>query len=322
MKGDFVQTMNRRQKKLMELKLGRWLTAFSAVGMIALVSCSSGDGSVPDEADMTPVPPEVSATAEPEPAATVEPTTPMPEPTATPESHSTNENVRNYARAHSYLNRGDYVQAERQFSVVIEIEPQFARGWEGRASALMAQGKSAEAIPDFDTAIQLKPDLASAYAGRAVANMSIGDILRANQDAVQARILDPSDPNSVIVLGRILGGAGRAADALEMFNEGVELAPDEGLAYWWRGRFLFQLGSYDLALGDFNLAIEYSPVSAQPYLDRATLYMEVFEDFDLARADIEEAHSLGEEPRDGDILDESDALLERLEQLIAAAGDG
>ena len=314
--------MNRQQIKRMELKLGRWLAAFAAVALIALVSCSSGDGSDSDEADTTPIPPEVTATDEPEATATSQPATPTPEPTDTPEPPSTNENVRNYARAHAYFNRGDYVQAERQFSVVIEIEPQFARGWEGRAKALVAQGKTAEAIPDFDRAIQLKPDLASAYAGRAVASMSVGDILGANQDAVQARILDPSDPNSVIVLGRIMSGAGRAADALEMFNEGVELAPDEGPAYWWRGRFLFQIGSYDLALGDFNLAIEYSPVSAQPYLDRATLYMEVFEDFELARADIEEAYSLGEEPRDRDILDESDALLERLEQLIATAASG
>lgn len=303
----------------MELKPGRWLTAFSAVGLIALVACSSGDGSVPDDADMTLEPSEVTATVESEPTATSEPATPTPEPTATPEPPSTNENVRNYARAHSYLNRGDYVQAERQFSVVIEIQPQFARGWEGRASALMAQGKTAEAIEDFDRAIQLKPDLANAYAGRAVARMSVGDILGANRDAVQARILDPSDPNSVIVLGRIMSGAGRAADALEMFNEGVELAPEEGPAYWWRGRFLFQIGSYDLALADLNLAIEYSPVSAQPYLDRAALYMDVFEEFELARADIEEAHSLGEEPRDRDILDDSDVLLERLEQLIATA---
>ena len=317
--------MNRRQIKRANrnpLRGAKWLTAFAALGMIALVACGGGDGEI-DE--VTPASPEVeseTATTEPEPTATSEPVTPTPEPTVTPEPPNTNENVRNYARAHSYLNRGDYIQAERQFSVVIEIEPQFARGWEGRASALMAQGKSDEAIPDFDMAIRLKPDLASAYAGRAVANMVVGDILGANQDAVQARILDPSDPNSVIVLGRILSGAGRAADALEMFNEGVELAPDEGPAYWWRGRFLFQIGSYDLALTDLNLAIEYSPVSAQPYLDRAALYMDVFEEFELARADIEEAHSLGEEPRDRDILDESDALLERLEQLIAAASDG
>jgi tetratricopeptide (TPR) repeat protein len=107
-----------------------------------------------------------------------------------------------------------------------------------------------------------------------------------------------------------------------MFNEGVELAPDEGPAYWWRGRFLFQIGNYDLSLADLDLAIQFSPVSAQPYLDRATLYMDIFEEFELARADIEEARSLGEEPRDRDILDSSDALMERLEELEAAAAAG
>jgi tetratricopeptide (TPR) repeat protein len=303
---------------------------FGVVGMIALVACSGGG----DGGDATELTAEASAeaggtdatpyTSDLEPTATPElaTPTPTPKPTATSAPVNTNENVRNYANAHNYLNRGDYVQAERRFTLVIEIEPQFARGYEGRASALMAQGKTAEAIRDFDRAIELKPDLSSAYAGRAVANMSVGDILGANQDAVQARFLDPEDPNSVIVLGRIMSGAGRMADALEMFNEGVELAPDEGATYWWRGRFLFQMGNYDLALGDLSLAIELMPVSPQPYLDRASLYMDVFGDFDLARADIEEGRSLGEEPRDRDILDEADELLERLEALEAEAVAG
>ncbi len=310
--------------------------------MIALVACSGGGDGNGDDA--TPEPDETAAALEDADAETDGPddadadapggtaeqsttpelptTTPEPEPTATPEAVNTNENVRNYAGAHALLNRNEYVQAERRFTLVIEIEPQFARGYEGRASALMGQQKYTEAIRDFDRAVELKPDLASAYAGRAVANMAVGDILGANQDAVQARLLDPTDPNSVIVLGRILSGAGRTADAWEMFNEGVELAPDEGPAYWWRGRFLYQIARYDLALSDLNLAIEFSPVSAQPYLDRATMYMDVFEDFDLARADIEEARSLGEEPRDRDILDSSDALMERLEELEAAAAAG
>jgi tetratricopeptide (TPR) repeat protein len=306
---------------------GKWLAAFGAVGIIALIACNGGgdaedDGVSPELDEMASAAGEVDAipdTSESEPTATPEPTTPIPFPTSTPEPVNTNENVRNYARAHSYLNRGDWVQAERQFTVVIEIEPQFARGYEGRASALIAQGKTAEAVSDLNRAIQLKPDLASAYAGRAVAHMSLGNILEANLDAVQARQLDPTDPNSVIVLGRLLSAASRPADALEMFNEGVELAPDEGPAYWWRGRFLFQIGSYDLALADLNLAIELSPVSAQPYLDRAVIYMDVFEEFDLARADIEEAYSLAEEPRDREVQDQSDALMERLEQAEAGA---
>ena len=151
--------------------------------------------------------------------------------------------------------------------------------------------------------------------------MAGGNILGANQDAVNARLLDPEDPNAVIVLGRILSDAGRVSDALAMFNDGVDLAPDEGAAYWWRGRFFFQIGNYDFALKDLNIAIELSPVVAQPYLDRASLYMDIFEDFKLARADILEARSLGEEPRDREILEESELLMERLVQLEEAAAN-
>lgn len=308
------------------------LIAFAAVGTIALVACSGGgdadeDGTTPEPGDITGAAEEsepssdsaASGDSGAEPTAAPEPATPAPGPTATTEPVNTNENVRNYARAHAILSRGEYIQAERRFTVVIEIEPEFARGYEGRASALMGQGKFAEAIADFDRAIELKPSLASAYSGRAVAALASGDILGANLDAVQARRLDPEDPNPAIVLGRILSSAGRNADALEMFNEGVALAPTEGAAYWWRARFLYDMGSIDLALGDLNLAIELSPISAAPYLDRASLYMDALEEYELARADIEEARSLAEEPRDRTVLDNADALMSRLEELEAAA---
>lgn len=308
------------------------LIAFAAVGTIALVACSSGGDAdenmnTPEPGDTAEVPGGSETSSDSVspgdsgggPTPTPEPASPTPRPTATPEPVNTNENVRNYAAAHGILSRGDFVQAERRFTVVIEIEPEFARGYEGRAAARMAQGKVIEAIDDFDRAIELKPDLASAYAGRAVAELLLGDILGANLDAVQARRLDPDDPNSVIVLGRIMSGAGRTADALEMFNEGVVLAPGEGAAYWWRARFLYDIGSIDMALIDFNIAIDLSPVSAQPYLDRAVLYMDSLGEYDLARADIEEARSLAEEPRDRTVLDDAADLLTRLEDLEAAA---
>lgn len=308
------------------------LIAFAAVSAIALVACTGGgdgdeDGVALEPGDATSTAGGSESTGDSvspdgdgaEPTPSPVPATSTPLPTATPEPVNTNENVRNYAAAHGIMSRGDYSQAERRFSIVIEIEPDFARGYEGRATALMAQGKTVEAIADYDRAIELKPDLGSAYAGRAVAELALGDILGANRDAVQARRLDPENPNPVIVLGRIMMGAGRGADALEMFNEGVALAPDEGPAYWWRARFLYDIGNIDLALTDLGIAIQLSPISPQPYLDRAAIYMDALAEFELARADIEEARSLAEEPRDRTVLDNVADLLAQLEELEAAA---
>jgi tetratricopeptide (TPR) repeat protein len=278
---------------------------------VLLAACSTDTGP-----EVTPTATAVSVpTATPEPTATTEPS-PAPEPTRPP----TTENVRQYANAHAFLSRDQYIEAERRFTIVVETEPEFARGWEGRGSARFGKGDVEGAIEDFTRAIELKPNLAEAFSGRAVARLSAGDVLGANQDAVRTRELDPLDPNPLVVLGRILSMSRRFTDALEMFNEAVDLAPMDGPAYWWRGRFLYDYGNFELALGDFDRAIQLSPVAAQPYLDRAQVLMEFSDGLEAARADIEEAISLARDPKLPDVLDAADLLLERLEAQAAAGG--
>lgn len=50
----------------------------------------------------------------------------MPEPTPTPVPNVT-DSVQHYAHAYALLSRGEWVDAERRFTVVIELEPNFAR---------------------------------------------------------------------------------------------------------------------------------------------------------------------------------------------------
>ena len=86
-------------------------------------------------------------TPEPTLAPTVTPAPTLP-PTATPEPSRTpaptpipdTESVIHYATAHNYMARGDYAEAERRFTIVVEMEPEFARGWDGRGQARMLKG--------------------------------------------------------------------------------------------------------------------------------------------------------------------------------------
>ena len=69
--------------------------------------------------------------------------------TATPTTvptPATRETVSMYAGAHRTLDRGEYKDAERRFSTIVEIEPEFARAWAGRGQARMMQG-------EFDSAM-------------------------------------------------------------------------------------------------------------------------------------------------------------------------
>ena len=124
-------------------------------------------------------------------------------PTIEKETVSETESVSFYINAFNLMGRGEYVDAERTFTTVTELEPGFARGWDGRGQSLMLQGRFEEAMLDFDRAIELKPNLAIAYANRAMARIGLEDVDGAFRDATRAVELDEESVAGQLVLGRV-----------------------------------------------------------------------------------------------------------------------
>ena len=122
------------------------------------------------------------------------------------------------------------------------------------------------------------------------------------------------------MLGRVLTGRGELANALANFDRAVELAPEDGGTYWWRGRFWRDgAQNYLLALDDFNRAIELEPSVASIFLDRAIVLIHVRAGTSVIRADIEEAISLAQEPRLPGIIARAEELLAYVDSLDAQA---
>ena len=225
------------------------------------------------------------------------------------------ESVTFYIRGHNYLTRNEPVEAERSFNTVIEIEPEFARGWDGRGESFLLQKKYKEAIKDFDRALTLKPNLSQAYAHRSIAKLSLGDLIGAKLDADAAIEMEPESVDANIVLGRIYSRNGENDKALYHHNEAVRILPNDGLTYWWRGRFFRDsLKLFDQAMLDFNKAAELDPSFAGIYLDRAILKIIVDAKKDTIRTDLEEALSLAEDPELPDIIEQSKKLLDQISQ--------
>jgi tetratricopeptide (TPR) repeat protein len=300
--------------------LNRSRIFFLLMGLTALaaVACTSSDQS----AEVSPEPTEIEAVEEPTPEPTPAPTstplprstvTPTPEPEGTPASES--ESVMFYLQAYNAIGRGEYIEAERTFTTVIELEPTFARGWDGRGQALMLQGKYEEALHNFDRAIELKPNLSEAYANRALTRIAIEDIDGADRDARRAFELDELSVAAHLVLGRVYARQGDTTTALEWFDLAIATDPEDASTWWWRGRFYRDvLYAGNAALDDFNKAIELSPAQAALYLDRAQLYISAQVDPDLARADLEEAISLSQDPKLPTIIARAEELLEVLDE--------
>jgi tetratricopeptide (TPR) repeat protein len=297
--------------------------AVGAFATVAAIGCGTADDIGSDASAAGSVPEVIS--------------TPVAIPTATPElfveveiadeegldeESEAAESINQYIRAHSLLNRGEFVQAERRFVTVTEIEPNFARGWAGLGEARLLKGEPREAEQDFTRAIALKPDLASAYASRGTARIQLGDIRGAVDDARMATSIDPEDPNPWIVLGRIAAFNGEFVEARAAFDTAVLLAPGEGGAYFWRGRFLAnadqaQMASENqiqFAIADLDQAIEYAPSLSAAYLEKGLLIIQSGGDVDEARALIEEARDRAEDPRNPSILEQAKRFLEELDR--------
>lgn len=289
---------------------------------VLAIACSGGESDEPTP-DGNPTAPATTATTEPQSTPTPAPTAtriPLATPTPTDEPVSDTESVNQYTRAYGLLAQGEYGDAQRQFNTVVQLEPGFAHGWDGIGQSLMFQGEFEESLYYFDKAIELRPSLASAYAHRALARVNISDLDGALRDAKQAQRLDDDELDAYIVIGRVLSLQGEGQEALENFNKAIELAPDDGGTYWWRGRFWRDVAQdFGAALADFNKAIELDPAVASIFLDRAILQIQGRAPFDLIRADLEEAISLSQEPRLPAIIARAEELLELINDVEAQA---
>ena len=91
----------------------------------------------------------------------------------------------------SNLNLNKPEKALADFSRAIEIDPQRADGYLGRANALNTLGRYEEALPDYDKAIALDPQLANAYVNRAIAYSHLKEYEKAIADYENGLELDP-----------------------------------------------------------------------------------------------------------------------------------
>lgn len=85
--------------------------------------------------------------------------------------------------------------------------------------------------------------------------------------------------------------AGQTDLALSDYNKAIEVNPDLELAHLNRGLIYYDKAEYDLALADFNQAIKLTPNDDKAFNDRGLVYFQKKE-YDLALADFDQAIQL------------------------------
>jgi tetratricopeptide (TPR) repeat protein len=128
------------------------------------------------------------------------------------------------------------------------------------AAAKEDAGDRPGAIAAYSEAIAAKPDYALALCSRARLLAASGALPKAVQDVESALTKDSKNTFCLTIAGQVYRAMGRNDDAFRVLSSAVQSHP------WWqalneRGLLLESLGEFDLALADYQQAIQLSPAT-------------------------------------------------------------
>ena len=189
-----------------------------------------------------------------------------------------------------HADAGRYEAAITRYDEAIRLAPDNAAARFNRGRVLCDLARYPEAIADLGQAIGLHPGYLKAHLKRAEALERTGDFTGALADYSTAITLAPDRFEGYLRRGDLHERMGSFAEARDDFDAAVRRAPNRYESYHRRGRVNGMLGHPDEEMHDYALALE-KGAGAAVYTDRGWAYG-ARGDMDLALADFERALNL------------------------------
>lgn len=178
-------------------------------------------------------------------------------------------------RGLAVFNSGNYIEAIRDYSKAIELDPLYAGGYNDRGAAFAKVGNYSQAIEDYTKAIGINPKFASAYYNRGAVHYKLGNYSQAIKDYTATIEINPWYGNAYNNLGIAYSDSGNYGLSVAVFTKAIEIDPKNAETYYNRGLTYYYLKSYDKAVNDFSKAIGINPNHAGAYANRGAAYSEI-----------------------------------------------
>ncbi len=193
--------------------------------------------------------------------------------------------------------QGKSQQALETYTAGINKMPQNEQLLLDRAALLYRMGQNARAANDYNSALDINAKCQEALFMRAHIRYEERDYSGARRDYETLIRLAPDRLDARCGLALTNDRSGRAVEAMGQMNALIELYPREAMLYALRGGMRQRRRQYEQALADLSYAIELSPQTADYYVSRATLYLELG-NRKMARQDTRMATELGADARE------------------------
>lgn len=126
------------------------------------------------------------------------------------------------------LNRGKPQPALESFEKAIELDPDQATGYLGRANALNTMGLWEESLPDYHQALEIDPTLANAYVNRGIAYAHLKKPRKAIADYEKALELNPKLDNPPTFIKRLFSNEPNTDKGIRKHLEALKKQVESG----------------------------------------------------------------------------------------------
>ncbi|MEB3213793.1 MAG: tetratricopeptide repeat protein [Leptolyngbyaceae bacterium] len=144
--------------------------------------------------------------------------------------------------------RGDFAQAEEDWSQLINLFPESAALWSNRGNVRAGQNKLDEAIADYTQSISLAPQEPDPYLNRGATYEALSQWEKAIADYNQALEIDPENAAAFNNRGNAKGGKGDWQGAIADYTRASELNTNFVLPVVNRALALYQVGETETSI--------------------------------------------------------------------------
>ncbi len=169
--------------------------------------------------------------------------------------------------------RADFETALRLIGRAIALDSGRSAFFNNYGAALQGLGRYVEAMVFFHRALQLQPDYVDALSNLGLAQASLGQEEAAIASLRRALELQPRHLDSVKRLAEILQRQGHDEQAVELYRKSIADKPHPALCLNL-GNLLSMSGRTDLAVPEYEKAVESQPDLAEAWFNQGVAYQD------------------------------------------------
>ena len=157
---------------------------------------------------------------------------------------------------------GDFIQAEKDWNLFLNDNPDDAAAFSNRGNIRLALGDPQGAITDQTKAISISPEDLDPYLNRGIAEEALQRWEDASKDYNYVLNNNPKDVSALYNLGNVMGSMDNWIEAKKLFAQAASSNNAIAMARSSEALAIYQLGDLELAEKKFRILIRKYPLFA------------------------------------------------------------